>query len=90
MDRHDKVAEAFRLLGEALPGERWLETFELRAVSRANHIDREDRAQALLPFGRGRAATMLDCSERHVYYLAERARERIIETKTAQVATGAT
>ena len=88
MDRHDKVAEAFRLLGEALPGERWLEEFEMRAVRRVNQIERENRAQALLPFGRARAATLLDCSERHVYYLAERARERFIEKKSQQVATG--
>jgi len=89
MDRLDKVSEAFRLLGEALPGERWLENFEERAVCRASQIEKENRAQALLPFGRERAATLLDCSERHVYYLAERARERIIETNPAQVATGA-
>lgn len=88
MDRHDKVAEAFRLLGEALPGERWLEGFEMRAVRRVSQIERENRAQALLPFGRTRAATLLDCSERHVYYLAERARERFIETNPPQVATG--
>ena len=89
MDRHDKIAEAFRLLGEALPGERWLLPFEERAVNCASKIERENRAQALLPFGRGRAAALLDCSERHVYYLAERARERIIDKKREQVATGA-
>lgn len=83
MNRLDKVAEAFRLLGEALPGERWLEPFEMRAVNCASQIERENRAQALLPFGRGRAASLLDCSERHVYNLAEQARKRIIETNAA-------
>ena len=87
MDRLDKVAEAFRLLSEALPGERWLEAFEERAVNRANGLNREDRAQQLLPFGRERAATLLACSERNIYKMADRARTRIIEQNREKVAT---
>jgi hypothetical protein len=90
MHRLDMIAEAFRLLGEALPYESRLEPWEEWAVKRATQIEKENRAQQLLPLGRQRAATLLDCSERNVYYLAEQAREReSIERQRQKVATTA-
>lgn len=76
MDRLTKISEAFRLLGEALPYEEKLERWEEWAVKRASQIERENMAQRALPLGRERAATLLDCSERNAYYLAEKARQR--------------
>lgn len=90
MDRFDKIRQAMQLLGEALPGERWLEAVEERAINRASQIEKENRAQALLPFGRERAAAALECSPRNAYYLAEKARMReIIERDRQKVATEA-
>lgn len=90
MDRLTKVSEAFRLLGEALPYEDRLQKWEEWAVKRASQIERENMAQRVLPLGRGRAATLLDCSERNAYYLAEKAREReSIERERQKLATQA-
>lgn len=86
MQRLDKVAEAFRLLGEALPGDPMLERWEERAVKAASRIEKENRAQRLLPLGASHAATALDCSPRNVYYLAGKARRRSIETNAPTLA----
>lgn len=43
MSRLDKVAEAFQLLGEALPGDPMLARWEERAVRAAVKIEREIR-----------------------------------------------
>ena len=43
MSRLDKVAEAFQLLGEALPGDPMLARWEERAVRAASQIERESR-----------------------------------------------
>lgn len=43
MSRLDKVAEAFQLLGEALPGDPMLSRWEERAVRAAVQIDRDSR-----------------------------------------------
>lgn len=86
MHRLDKVAEAFRLLGEALPGDPMLGRWEERAVTAASRIERENRAQRLLPLGADYAAAMLDCSPRHVYRLVHKARDRTIDTETKKVA----
>lgn len=39
MSRLDKVAEAFRLLGEALPGWPFLRSWEAKAVREAARMD---------------------------------------------------
>ena len=88
MSRLDKVAEAFQLLGEALPGDPMLARWEERAVRAASQIERENRAQRMLPFGADRAASLLDCSPRHVYRLAHRARGRRIDAHAQKVAEG--
>lgn len=88
MHRFDKISEAFRLLGEALDEDPMLSRWEERAVRAASQIERENRAQRLLPFGADYAAAMLDCSPRNVYYLAEKARRRSFEMNLPNLAEG--
>lgn len=88
MGAFDKIREGFESLAEAGVPRDVLEKWEEKAINEVNRIERENRAQQLLPFGKDHAASVLDCSWRNVYYLAQRARARkIIEERAKIVAT---
>jgi hypothetical protein len=89
MSSYDMVKQAIDLLQDAGVPRFLLEKWEERAVSEVSKIERENRAQKLLPFGRDYAAGLLECSSRNVYVLAQKARirqARIIEEERAKVA----
>lgn len=77
MNRYDLIAEAIRLLSEAGVDDDTLSRWEEKAIRKASHADRCDRAQQLLPFGAEHAASAIGCSVRNVYYLAESGREKM-------------
>lgn len=90
MSAHDDVKQAIDLLNAAgVP--RWLlEKWEERAINEVIKVERENRAQQLLPFGREYAASLLDCTPRNVYFLVEKAQRRAaksIEENNLKVAT---
>lgn len=80
MSRYDLIAEAMRLLSEAGVDDETLRRWEERAIRRAAHLDRCNRAQQLLPFGAKRAADAIGCSIRNVYYLAKAGEQKMKRT----------